>query len=53
MLPVLKVNTGWVCLCSPAGGKLAANKTTLPRLVPTHKHGPTRCSKINVFKTKI
>ena len=43
-LPVLKVRTGCVCLCSPAGGKLAANKITFPVLVPTQKQGPTRFS---------
>ena len=38
-LPLGETITGWRSLCSPPGGRFSAMTSTVPNVVPTHKHG--------------
>lgn len=38
-IPLGDTITGWRSLCSPPGGRFSAMTSTVPRVVPTHKHG--------------
>lgn len=38
-LPVGEIITGCNCRCSPAGGIMIARASTVPKEVPTYRHG--------------
>lgn len=42
--------TGWRSLCSPPGGKFSTMTSTVPSVVPTHRHGE---GDVSVFLVKV